>query len=89
MCFGAVKVMKLTHAIARVLKREKIRAGRRMTFGTFVAIPFVILLPASRSWASAVLGHGGHDRGVVAASSITQGVRDSNHSHGCLVVSGA
>jgi hypothetical protein len=27
--FVAVKVMKVTHAIGRVLEREKIRAGRR------------------------------------------------------------
>jgi hypothetical protein len=51
-----------------------------MTFGTGVAVP----LPISRSWASA-----SRDRGVVAAPSITQGIRDSNHSQACLVVSGA
>ncbi len=62
---------------------------RNKTFGRGVAGPFVILLPASRSWASAVLGHGGGNRGAVAASSIPQGIRGSNHSHGCLVVSGA
>ncbi len=63
MCFVAVKVVKLTHAIAQVLKREKIRAGRRTTFGTGVAVPFVILLPASRNWASAALGRGSCDWG--------------------------
>jgi hypothetical protein len=64
-CFVAVKVVKLTHAIAQVLKREKIRARMRTTFRTGVAVPFVILLPASWSWASATLSHGGCDRGVI------------------------
>ncbi len=55
-CFVVVKVVKFTYAIAWVLKRDKIRAGRRTTFGTGVAVPFVSF--ASRSWASAVLSHG-------------------------------
>ncbi len=88
MCLVAVKVVKLTHAIARVFKRKKIRARRGTTFGTGVAVPFVIPLLASRSWPSAALGHGGRGHGDVAASSIPQGVHGSNHSHGCLVVSG-
>jgi hypothetical protein len=79
----------LTHAIAWVLKREKIHAARRITFGTGVAVLFVILFPASRSWASAALSNCGLNRGVVPASSIPQGVCGSNHSHGCLVVSSA
>ncbi len=58
MCFVAIKVVKLIHAIAWILEREKIRAGGRTTFGTCVAIPSVILPPASRSWASAALGCG-------------------------------
>ncbi len=58
MCFVAVKVVKLIHAITRILEREKIRAGGRTTFGTGVAIPSVVLPPASRSWASAALGCG-------------------------------
>jgi hypothetical protein len=37
-----------THAIVWVLKSEKIGAGGRTTFGTGVAIPFVVLPPASR-----------------------------------------
>ncbi len=82
MCFVAVKVVKLTHAIARILEREKIRAGRRTTFGTGVAVPSVVLLPASMSWTSAALCRGGRDCGVVAASNIPQGVHGSNHSHG-------
>jgi hypothetical protein len=59
-----------THAIAPVLKREKIRAGRRMTFGRGFAITFVVLLPANKSWASTVLGRGGRDHGIMAASNI-------------------
>jgi hypothetical protein len=78
--------MKLTHVIVRVWK-EKIRAGGRMTFGTGIAIPFVVLPPASRNWDSAMLSCGGCDCGVMAASSIPQGIRGSNHSHGCLLVS--
>jgi hypothetical protein len=88
-CFVAVKVVKPTHAIARVLKREKIRARRRTTFGTGVAIPSVVLLLISRSWDSAVLSRGSCNRGVVAALSVPQGIHGSNHSQVCLVVSGA
>ncbi len=65
-------------------KEKKIRAGGRMTFGTGVSVPSVILPPASRSWASATLISGSHDRGVVAAMSILQGVRGSNHSQAVL-----
>ncbi len=39
-----VVVMKFTHAIARVVKRIEVRAGRRATFGTGIATPFVTLL---------------------------------------------
>ncbi len=87
MCFVAIKVVKLSHAIARILERDKIRAGGRTTFGTGFAVPSVILPPASRSWASTALGHGGLDRGVVAASSIPQGICGPNHSHDYLLVS--
>jgi hypothetical protein len=78
----------LTHAFVWILVSEKIRARGRTTFGTGIAVPFVVLPPASRSWASAVPGRGSHDHGVLAASSIPQGVRGSNHSHNFLVVSG-
>jgi hypothetical protein len=57
-CLLAIKVVKLTNAIAWVLKREIIRAGRT-TFGTGISIPSVVLLPTSRSWASAALSCGG------------------------------
>ncbi len=89
LCFVAVKVVKLAHAIARVLKGKEVRAGRRTTFGMGVAIPFVVLLPACRRRAPTALSCGGCNRGVVAASSIPQGIRGSNHGHSCLVVSGA
>ncbi len=87
MCFVVIEVVKFAHAIARVLKRKEIGAGRRVTFGMGIAIPSIILLPASRSQASTMLSHGGCDYGVVAASSIPSGVRGSNHGHGCLLVS--
>ncbi len=51
--------MICVHAIVWVLESEEIRAGGRTTFGTGVTVPFVILPPTSRSWASAALGHGG------------------------------
>jgi hypothetical protein len=40
-----VVVVKLTHAIARVVKRIEVRSGRRATFGMGIAAPFVTLLP--------------------------------------------
>ncbi len=55
MCFVAVEVVEFAHAVPRVLKGKEIGARRRATFGTDVAIPSVILLPASRSWASTAL----------------------------------
>ncbi len=84
----AVKVVMPTDAIVWMLERKKIRARGRTTFGKGVAVPFVVLPPASRSWASAALDHSGCDFGVVATLSIPQGVCGSNHIHGCLVVSG-
>ncbi len=44
-----VVVVKLTHAIARVVKRIEVWARRRATFGTGVAA--VTLLPVCWSWA--------------------------------------
>ncbi len=88
MCFVAIKVVKLTHAIARILEREKIRARGQTTFGAGIAVSSVVFPAARRSWASYALGCSGLNRGVVAASSIPQGVRGSNNSHGCLMVSG-
>ncbi len=40
-----IVIVKLTHTIARVVKRVEVRAGRRATFGTGIAPPFVTLLP--------------------------------------------
>jgi hypothetical protein len=87
-CFVAVKVMKLTHAIVWILDRENIIVGGRTTFGTGVVVPSIVLPPARKNRALAALGHGSHDLGVVATSNIPQGIRGSNHSHSCLVVSG-
>jgi hypothetical protein len=86
-CSVGVIVVKLAHAIGRVLESVKSRAGRRVTFGTGVAVPFVGRLPASGSRAPTSVSPGGRDRRVVAASSIPQGVRSSNRVKGCLVVS--
>jgi hypothetical protein len=38
-------VVKFTHTIARVVKLIEIKMGRRATFETGVAAPFVALLP--------------------------------------------
>ncbi len=65
-----VVVVKLTHAIARVVKRIEVWAGRRATFGTGVAAPFVTLLPNWGSWAPTSLCRGGWDRRVVASLSV-------------------
>jgi hypothetical protein len=46
-CFVAVEVVKFARAIARVLKRIEIGAGRRATFETGVAISFVVREMAS------------------------------------------
>ncbi len=87
MCSVRVIVVKLAHAIGRVLESVKIRAGRWATFGTSVAVPFVGRFPASGSRAPTSVSRGGRDRRVVAASSIPQVVRGSNRVRGCLVVS--
>ncbi len=86
MCSIRIIIMKLAHAIGRILKRVKGRVGRRVTFGTGVAVPFVARLPASGSRAPTSVSRGGRDHRVVAASSIPQGVCGSNRIYGCLVV---
>ncbi len=65
-----VVVVKLTHAIARVVKRIEVWVGRRATFGTGFAAPFVTLLPIWWSWAPNSLCHGSCDRRVVASLSV-------------------
>jgi hypothetical protein len=82
-----VVVVKLTQAIAMAVKRIEVWAGRRATFGTGIAAPFVTLLSICWSWALTSLFHGGRDREVVASSSVPQGVRGFHNNHGCLVVS--
>ncbi len=42
MCFVAVEVVDFAHAIARVVKRKEIGAGKSATFGT--ALPFFLSL---------------------------------------------
>jgi hypothetical protein len=74
--------MKLAHAIGRVLKGIEIRA----TFGTGVAVPIVAPLPAGGSRAPTFLSRGRRDHRVVAASSVSQGLRSLNCVRGCLVV---
>ncbi len=74
MSLVAVVIMKLTHAIARVLKGIEIRAGRGATFGVGVTAPFVASLPVVRSRAPTSLSRGRRDRRVGATSSIPQGI---------------
>ncbi len=78
--------MKLTHTIGRVLKSVEGRAGRRATFGTGVAVPFVARLPGSGSRAPTSVSHGGCDHRVVAVLNVPQGVPGLNRVLGCLVV---
>ncbi len=87
MCSVEVVIVKLAHAIGRVLKRVEIRAGGWATFGTGVAIPFVAPPSTSGSRAPTSVSHRGRDPRVVAASSVPQGVRGSNRVRDCLVVS--
>jgi hypothetical protein len=63
------------------------RAGRQATFGTSVAVLFVARLPASGSGAPTSVSRGSHNRRVVAALSVPQGVRGSNRVRSCFVVS--
>ncbi len=70
MSLMGVIVVKFTDAIARVLKQEKIGAGRGATFRAGIASPFVTSLPAVGSRAPTMLSRGGCDCRVVAASSI-------------------
>ncbi len=65
-----IVVVKFTDAIARVLKRMKVGAGRGVTFGAGFAAPFVASLPVVGSRAPTMLGQGGCDCRVVAAPSI-------------------
>jgi hypothetical protein len=63
-------IVKFAHAIARVLKGIKIRAGRGATIGAGVTAPFVASLPVARSRAPTSLCRGGCNCRVVAALSI-------------------
>ncbi len=69
-----------------VVERIEVRSGRRTTFGRGVAVHFVALLPVCRSWAPTSLCRGGYDCGVVASSSVPQGVRGFQNSLSFLVV---
>jgi hypothetical protein len=75
------EVVKLTHAIARVLKGIKIWSGMGVTFGAGITTPFVTSLPFVRSRAPTSLSCGGRDRRVVATLSIPQFVCGLHH--GC------
>jgi hypothetical protein len=67
-----VVIVKFTHAIARVLERIQVWAGRGTTFGASVNVPFVASLPAVSNRAPAALCRGSCDCWVVAAPSIPQ-----------------
>ncbi len=58
MSLMGIVVVKFTHAVARVVKGIEVRAGRRATFGTGFAAPFVTLLTTCWSWAPTSLCHG-------------------------------
>jgi hypothetical protein len=79
-CFVAIKVVKLIHAIAWILEREKLEPEGGQLLER--------VLPFRPSFFLPLAGAGLLLRWVVAALSIPQGVRSSNHRHGCLVVSG-
>ncbi len=84
MCFvpiEVVKFVKFAHAIARILKIKEFGAERMATFGMGIAILSVACLPTSKTGASTGLSCGSCDHEVVAASSIPQGIRGSNHGH--------
>jgi hypothetical protein len=81
-----VVIVKFTNAIARVLKRVKVRVERGVTYGAGVAALFVALLPIIRSRAPTALSCGGCDHRVVAALSIPLGFRSLHHGCRCLVV---
>ncbi len=69
-----VIIVKFAHDIARVLKWMKIWAERGTTFGAGITAPFVTSLHAVGSGAPTLLCQGSCGCGVVAASSIPQGV---------------
>ncbi len=75
-----IVVVKFPDAIARVLERIEIGAGRGVTFGAGVDAPFVASLPVVGSRAPTTLSQGGCDCRVVAASSIPEGVCSFHHS---------
>jgi hypothetical protein len=83
--FVGIVVVKFTYAIARVLERIGVGAGRGVTFSTGVAALFVTSLPAVRSWAPIALCRGGCNCWVMAASSIPQGVCSLHHGCSRLV----
>jgi hypothetical protein len=86
---AGIVIVRFTLAIARVLKRIEVLAGRGAAFGMDVAVPFVSLLPAVRSREPTSLSHVGRDRRVVATSSIPQGICSLHQGCGHLVVEGS
>jgi hypothetical protein len=56
------------------------------TFGVGVTAPFVASPPAVGSGAPTLLSRSGHDRRVVATSSIPQGIHGLHHGRSCHVV---
>jgi hypothetical protein len=74
-----VVVVKFADAMARVLERIEIWTGGGATFGAGVTAPFVASPPAVRSRVPTSLSRGGHNRRIVAAVSIPQGIRSSSY----------
>ncbi len=69
-----------------ILKRVEIWAGGGATFGAGVTPPLVASPPAVRSRAPTSLSCGSRDCRVVAASSISQGIRGLHHGRSCHVI---
>jgi hypothetical protein len=60
--------------------------GRGGDFWAGVTAPFVASPPVVGSRAPTSLSRGGRDRGIMAASSIPQGICSLHHGRGCRVV---
>ncbi len=72
-------ILIFANASARVLKTEKVLVGRGAIFLTGTAASLVAPLHSNRSRAPTTVSRGGYDHGVVAAASVSQGVRGCNH----------
>jgi hypothetical protein len=81
-----VVIMKFAHTIARVSQRNENLGRKWATFGAGINAPFVASPPAVGSRAPTSLSRGDRDGRVVAALSISRGIRGLHHGRGCHVV---